>query len=194
MKTDNYSKHTSKNPLKQFFINNFFKTLIGDLKNLKIETVLDVGCGEGFSLNKLRENKIGKTYEGIDFSKDAILLGKKMYSKLNLKQGNAYKLNYKNNSFDLVLCTEVLEHLEKPEKALKELIRVSKKYLILSVPNEPYFYLFNYTQWGKDIGHINKWTMQGFTKLVKRQKVKILEKHAPFPWTMLLLKKIAFDK
>lgn len=189
MKTDNYSKHTSKNPLKQFFINNFFNSLFSVLKDLQIDTVLDVGCGEGFTLSKLKENKIGKKYEGIDASREAIYIGKKQYPELNLKEGNIYKLDYKDNSLDLVICTEVLEHLENPEKALRELLRVSKKYLIISVPNEPFFYLFNYTQWGKDIGHINKWTSRGFTKLVKRQKVKILKIHTPFPWTMVFAKK-----
>lgn len=189
MGTDNYKKHTSGNPLKRFFIRNFFNILLSQIKNLKIESVLDVGCGEGFTLNKLKENNIGKKHEGVDYAKEAIVIGSKLYPKLNLHQGNIYDLKYKDNSFDLVICSEVLEHLENPQKALKELARVSKKYLVLSVPNEPFFYLFNYTQWGKDIGHINKWTSREFKKLVNKQrKIKILKAKTPFPWTMILAK------
>ncbi len=190
MKTDNFEKHTSKNPLKKFFISNFFNILLAQIRNLKIQSVLDVGCGEGFTLNKLKENKIGKIYEGIDYSKEAIDLGKKAYPDLHISQGNIYNLKYKDNSFDLVICSEVLEHLEDPQKALKELSRVSKKYILLSVPNEPWFYIFNYTQWGKDIGHINKWTSLGFKKFIQQKSsAKILSLKTPFPWTVILLKK-----
>ena len=143
MKTDNYVKHTSGNPLKIFFIDNFYKVILKIVKNIKINTILDVGCGEGFTLNKFKKEGIGKTYKGIDYSNDAILIGKKLYPDLDLSQGNIYKLPFKNNSFDLVVCNEVLEHLENPEKGIKELIRVSKKYILLSVPNEPFFYFFN---------------------------------------------------
>ncbi|MFH1187028.1 MAG: class I SAM-dependent methyltransferase [Candidatus Levyibacteriota bacterium] len=189
-KTKNYAKHTSCNPLKKLFIANFFRVFFKLVKNLEINTVLDVGCGEGFTLNKLKEKKIGETYQGIDYSKEAIGIGKKLYPFLNLKQGDIYKLPYENNSFDLVICVEVLEHLENSEKGLKELIRVSKKYLFLSVPNEPLFYLSNYTQWGKDIGHINKWTIWGFRKFVEKQlDIKFLSMKTSFPWTMVLLRK-----
>lgn len=197
--TDNYKKHTSGNPLKRYFINNFFKTLLFQIKDLDIESVLDVGCGEGFTLNKLQEEGIGKKWEGIDFSEEAIKIGKKLYPSLDLHKGDISNLEYKNSSFDLVCCAEVLEHLKEPEDGLKELLRVSKKYLILSVPNEPMFYLFNYTQWGKDIGHINKWTSRRFKKFVQKNiegqqprgsESKVLSVKTPFPWTIVLLEKI----
>src|SRR3989344_5076349 len=138
-KTDNFRKHTGKNPLQKFLIGNFYKELISITKNLNISSVLDVGCGEGFTLNKLSENKIGKKLEGVDFQETAIEIGTKTHPHLALKQGNIYGLEYKDNTFDLVMATEVLEHLEDPKKGLLELIRVSKKYILLSVPNEPLF-------------------------------------------------------
>ena len=49
-----------------------------------------------------------------------------MYPSISIKQGDIYALPYNDNSFDLVICSEVLEHLEHPEKALTEVIRVSK--------------------------------------------------------------------
>lgn len=150
---------------------------------------MDVGCGEGFTLNKLKKNNIGKKYLGIDYSKTAIEIGKRLYPELDLKTGDIYKLEFKDNSFDLVICSEVLEHLENPLKALKELIRVSGKYILLSVPNEPLFQLFNFTQWGKDIGHINHWTSFGFKKLVESENIKIISVRTPFPWTVVLLEK-----
>lgn len=189
--TTNFEKHTSKNPLKNFFFKRFEDDLISLITPLNAEKILDAGCGEGFTLSKLYEFKIGKELEGIDSSEQAIELGKKMYPHLSLKIGDIYTLRYIDNSFDIVICTEVLEHLQDPKEALKELVRVSKKYLLLTVPNEPWFLLSNYTRWGEDIGHINKWSSSSFQKFITHNsKLKILRVKHPFPWTMILAKKL----
>lgn len=189
--TTNFEKHTSKNPLKQFFFNNFERDLISLVAPLRPQKILDAGCGEGFTLSKFHELKIGEQLEGIDFSEDAIGIGHKLYPYLNIRQADIYNLSYRNNSFDLVTCMEVLEHLENPKKALKEVVRVSSKYILLTVPNEPLFTIFNYTRWGKDIGHINKWTPGKFELFIKRNapNLQIISRKHPFPWTMVLAEK-----
>ncbi|MEK7559254.1 MAG: class I SAM-dependent methyltransferase [Patescibacteria group bacterium] len=195
-RTDNFVKHTSQNPLQKLLINNFYNHLVSAVKDLQLETVLDVGCGEGFTLNRLSEEGIGKKLEGVDFQEKAIEIGKKLHPDLTLKQGDIYKLEYKNNSFDLVMATEVLEHLKDPLKGLKELIRVSRKYILLSVPNEPFFMGANFlrgknlSRWGNDIEHIQHWTSSRFEEFVIGQGLKVIKKRHPFPWTMLLLSKI----
>lgn len=193
--TDNFKKHTNKNPLQKLLIDNFFSNLLTVVKDLKTNSILDVGCGEGFTLSRLKEKGIGKKLKGLEYSKEAIELGRKTHPDIEIIQGSIYKLPYKNNSFDLVLCTEVLEHLDDPKKALKELARTSRKYLLLSVPNEPYFMLANFlrgknlSRWGNDIEHIQHWTSREFERLVKNEKLKIISKRYPFPWTMFLLGK-----
>lgn len=195
-KTDNFKKHTHRNPIQRLLLWNFFKNLVNLTASKKVDSILDVGSGEGFTLNRLKEKGIGKKLEGLEYSKDAIALGKKTYPDIKITQGSIYELPYEDNSFDLVLCTEVLEHLDEPKKALKELIRVSKKYLVISVPNEPFFMFAqavrgkNWSRFGNDIEHINHWTMFGFPKFIKKNStVKILAKRFPFAWTMLLLEK-----
>lgn len=193
--TSNFLKHTSKNPVQQLLINNFYQTLIEIIKPLKAKTILDVGCGEGFSLNKLHENNIGEKLEGIDYSKEAVLLGKKLFPRLLLKTGSIYDLPYKNNYFDLVLCTEVLEHLDNPKRALRKILRVSKKYAIISVPNEPFFMMGNFLrgknvmQFGNDPEHIQHWTVFSFQRFLKRESIKIKAVRLPFPWIMALVEK-----
>ena len=188
----NFIKHTSKNPIQRYLINNFYSSLISLAKPLSPKNILDAGCGEGFTMHNLVKNKIGQTVTGIEFSNEAITLGKKLFPTLDFKQGSAYELPYKDNSVDLVVCTEVLEHLEDPKKGLEEALRVAKRYVIISVPNEPFFMLSNFLRGknllrlGNDPGHINHWTILTFQKFLKENGVKIKILKFPFPWILAL--------
>ncbi len=194
--TTNYKKHKTKNPVGKVFLSHFLNVVVKTVKPLPIQSILDVGCGEGFTLDRLQREKIGKTYEGIDSSDDAIELGKNLYLGLKFKKGDIYDLPYKANSFDLVICTEVLEHLDNPRKALRELLRVSNRYILLSVPNEPFFTFQriarfqNILHLGTHPEHIQHWTIPSFLKFVKIRGVKKLTTKFPIPWTMVLLKKV----
>jgi 2-polyprenyl-3-methyl-5-hydroxy-6-metoxy-1,4-benzoquinol methylase len=194
MKTTNLEKHTNQNPISQFFLNNFKQLLLEQIKQLKPESILDVGAGEGFTLEMIRLSKVTKKIEGIEYMDEAINLGKKINPKVKIKKGDIYKLPYKTNSFDLIICTEVLEHLENPKKALTELKRVAKKYIILSVPNEPLF-TFQRIMRGKNIlkfgahpEHIQHWSTEKFERFVAKQ-IKIIDLKTPLPWIMVTAKK-----
>lgn len=191
----NFLKHTSKNQIQKFLINNFYSSLISLTKPLNPITILDAGCGEGFTMDKLTRFGVGRKIEGVEYSKEAILLGKKLFPNLIFKEGSAYELPYKNNSFDLVVCTEVLEHLNQPEKALSEALRTSKKYVLISVPNEPFFMLGNFIRGknllhlGNDPGHINHWTIVSFLNFLKKNGLEIKTVKLPLPWILILGKK-----
>ena len=58
--TNNYKKNKSKNLIQNWLIENFYKKLLRLVVNLQIETILDAGCGEGFTLYRFYKNKIGK--------------------------------------------------------------------------------------------------------------------------------------
>lgn len=194
MTTDNFRKHTSKNPLQRLLIKRFYNSLLNEVQALKPVSILDAGCGEGFTLEKLRVNSIGENLYGIDIQETAINIGKKLYPHILFTKGGVYELPYGDNSFDVVICTEVLEHLEFPEKALSELYRVTKKFCVLSVPNEPYFRIANFlrgkniTRWGNDIEHIQHWSSKGIAHLVASY-FKLVSIKKPFPWTIVVGKK-----
>ena len=194
--TDNFRKHNSRNPLQKYLIEKFFEKFIDTVRFSNINTILDVGCGEGFIMKRLKKVKIGVSWEGIDYSDNVIEIGKRIHPDLKITKGDIYKLPYRANSFDLVVCTEVLEYLENPKKALRELIRVSGKYILLSVPNEPFFSLINFlrgknlSRRGSEIDQLQNWSAGAFAKFVNIKGVKIIDKKHPFPWTIVLLKKV----
>ena len=102
--------------------------------------ILDLGCGKGFLLYEIKKILKNINITGIDYSKYAIKNSKKEIKK-NLVYGNLNnKLNFKNKSFDLVLCINTLHNLELPEiiKSLKEIERigVSKYICVESFRNE----------------------------------------------------------
>jgi ubiquinone/menaquinone biosynthesis C-methylase UbiE len=100
------------------------------------ESVLDVGCGSGWMLRTLSRRGISRLY-GVDLSRGQYVKGESAeLSPSTFAEGDCYSLPFKNGSVDVVLMTEVLEHLEAPADAIKEGARVLKKggKLLVSVP------------------------------------------------------------
>ena len=96
-----------------------------------VKSLVDIGCGNGVFLNYLAKNKTYLDLLGVDRSETAL-----SYVKTEKKVADITKLPFDDNSFDCVTCLEVIEHLPANvyEIALKELTRISKKYVIISVP------------------------------------------------------------
>jgi ubiquinone/menaquinone biosynthesis C-methylase UbiE len=109
--------------------------------------------------------------------------------------GSIYNLPFENNSMDIVLCSEVLEHLEKPEKGLRELLRAARHSVVLSVPNEPFFRMGNMlafknvSRLGDPPDHIQHWSAGGFVKWVKKNADGFYCCQKSFPWTIVVIRK-----
>jgi 2-polyprenyl-3-methyl-5-hydroxy-6-metoxy-1,4-benzoquinol methylase len=111
---------------------------------VKKKIVGDIGCGSGHGSTLL--NKAKKVY-GSDISSHAIEFAKKMY-KAEFSVQDISALKYKDNQFDVAICSEVLEHTkEKADKALEEIKRVTNGLIIIGTPNSellgPHGYYFN---------------------------------------------------
>ena len=189
--TGNIEKYESKNPLKRVMVEKLNKRILDSINNMigdKKVIILDAGCGEGYIDKLLAERFPNSKITGLEFTEEAIKIAKERNKTVNYIQGDVGDMPFENNSFDLVICTEVLEHLNNPEMALQELVRVSNGSLLITVPHEPWFclgnllVLKNVTRLGNPIDHVNHWTQKSFSEFLKRSKMRgwIIEKS--FPW------------
>lgn len=103
--------------------------------------VLDVACGEGYGSFFMSD--YAKSVVGVDISEEAIDHASAVYVKPNLQflQGSATDLEFPDNSFDVVVSFETIEHLAEQERMLAEIRRVLRPegILIISSPNRPVY-------------------------------------------------------
>jgi SAM-dependent methyltransferase len=95
-----------------------------------VKTILDVGCGNGAITNFLASHF---EVTGVDRSAEAL-----KFVKTSKIQCSCDDMPFRANSFDLVLSSEMLEHLEDKiySNTINEIRRVSKKYILISVPDQ----------------------------------------------------------
>jgi ubiquinone/menaquinone biosynthesis C-methylase UbiE len=109
------------------------------LRSLLGETVLEVGCGSAYLANR-----ISKTHRttAVDIYLDEEASSK--YPKVHFVQAPITQLPFSDRSFDTVVSTHVLEHVQNITRAMAELRRVARRRLIVVVPRQrPYRYTFD---------------------------------------------------
>ncbi|MFO7660226.1 MAG: class I SAM-dependent methyltransferase [Candidatus Cloacimonadaceae bacterium] len=131
---------------------------ISELIPAEVKTILDVGCGNGIITNLLAEKW---DVTGLDSSREAL-----EHVKAEKVLSSATELPFDDNSFDLVMSSEMLEHLNDSylAKAIAEIIRVDRKYILITVPNSEYLPL-SQTKCPKCSTVFHAWHhLQSFTK------------------------------
>ena len=108
--------------------------IIKDLVGFTTGRILDCGCAEGHLLNQLS----GKKY-GVDISSHGLKRARERNPDATILKGSLTHLPFDNDSFDVVTCSEVLEHISNYKTAIAEIKRVTKSNggkMIISVPHE----------------------------------------------------------
>jgi 2-polyprenyl-3-methyl-5-hydroxy-6-metoxy-1,4-benzoquinol methylase len=161
------------------------------VEELEPRSVLDVGCGEGFTIERLLWMDGHVPVQGVDYDWPALLEARAKHPRIFFQMGDILRLPYAASAFELVLCLEVLEHLAQPKLALEEVGRVSAGHCLISVPNEPFFMLSNLLRgknvraWGNDPEHIQRWTGGRFLRMLS-QRFTVERVMYPFPWVLAL--------
>ena len=170
--------YNSRNIAIKFVHNNRLNNIITIIKKFKIKNInlLDAGCGEGHLLEKLYKIEKNNNYYGIDIVNHAINQTKKRCPFANIKLGDIYKTKYPNKFFDIIICTEVLEHIFEFKSVLKELRRILKPngLLIITFPNEFLWTISRLFLCRKSIrvpDHVNSFSPKFFKKNVNMQLV-----------------------
>lgn len=210
-----------KDVLKRILVNvgdlGFKRRVLEIVKNLDLkenDKVLDCGCGEGFYLMVL--NSLFPKLKITGYDNDAKMLskaGKWLKGKKNIQiiNGDICKIPFKNKTFDKIILSEVLEHLNDDYSALLEVKRILKPggKVVITVPNHNYPFFWDPLNWTRErlgLGHFNKdiellaglWSMhlrlyypKELESLAKKagfkiEKIKILT-HYCLPFTQVIL-------
>jgi len=173
-----------------------FKYYLNFVKSNKIKRISEFGAGEGY-LSKITHSVYPNSELYIsDISNKyfknikSLIKSKKVYTSVQ----NVEKTMYQNDYFDLSICNEVLEHVKEPTDAVKELNRVTKGYLIVTVPLEPFWRLLNIlrlkylSHLGNTPGHVNHWFPSSILYLIKKNDFNIVRSKVVFPWFFILAK------
>ncbi len=108
------------------------------VKKPKILKILDVGCGDGvilYLLNQKLKNENIELY-GIDSSNLALKIAKRKIPRGIFTIAEVYNLPYEDNFFDLIISSDVIEHVLRPDKMLSEIKRVGKdnSHVVIGTP------------------------------------------------------------
>jgi SAM-dependent methyltransferase len=147
-------------------LSSFARRIVGNLNNLQ-PRILDVGCGTGANLEMLAQ--FGEA-EGVDVSTEALDFCQTRGLK-NVRQGEAERLPYEDQSFDLVTGLDVVEHLDNDLAGLQEMRRVLRPNgrALLFVP--AFMFL-----WGvqDDISnHRRRYTLASLKKVVRQAGLEV---------------------
>jgi 2-polyprenyl-3-methyl-5-hydroxy-6-metoxy-1,4-benzoquinol methylase len=133
------------------------------------DRVLDVGCGIGYGLRIMSAKASHST--GIDLDSYAIKCANKNLSKetgsINLQTYNGKHIPFQNYDYDIVTCVDVIEHVPNYLGLLKEMVRVSRRVILISTPNRR---PENTRPDGKpkNIWHLREWSFEEFDVILRQ--------------------------
>lgn len=193
---DFFGKYTSSGRIGNRLVHRFFDSVIAMMRSRKEPgSVLEIGAGPGFSTARIAAALPERVrFEASEFDAELAQSARGRNPRVPISQESIYELNRADGSFDMVVCLEVLEHLEDPVSALRELHRVSRRDVILSVPREPLWCWLNMmrgkylTSGGNTPGHIQHWSKSAFAHFVGTC-FSVQSVATPLPWTVILATK-----
>jgi len=165
--------------------NNFTYRILIDILNKNVgsqkKKILDIGCGAG-TLSFYLGNK-NHDVLGIDISSKAIKECLNSKKGLNLNNVNFEQFDFPNNypkeKFDVVIFTEVIEHVEDDKKALGIIWKILKPngLMILSTPSNkaPLHRIGLTKKFDLKVGHVRRYSLSNITNIINESEFKIIK-------------------
>lgn len=148
----------------------------------KTKNVLDIGCGTGTVAFYLAEK--GIRVVGLDISRNAVEIARENAKCLGLSDRVKFKVSnfpksYISGKFDLVICSEVLEHIEDDSKSVSKILRLLGQggMAIFSSPlKESVLNRLGFTKhFDKDVGHLRRYDAKQFTAMITKNDFKVIK-------------------
>jgi 2-polyprenyl-3-methyl-5-hydroxy-6-metoxy-1,4-benzoquinol methylase len=188
-----YDKYGSQNPIERRMVAGFMARFDELVERTGARQAHEVGCGEG----ELAIRLAGKGLEvrGTDAFPQVLEEARRRaaaaHAAIELEAVAVQDLDPGRHSAELIVCCEVLEHLENPGRALEVLAGLARPWLIASVPREPLWRALNLARLsyvgdlGNTPGHLGHWSTRGFVRFLT-SRFEVVELRTPMPWTMAL--------
>ena len=188
-----YDKYSTPNPIERRLVSGFLAQLMQLVDRTGASEAHEVGCGEGELALRLAAR--GLRVRGSDAFAEVIGEARRRAAaacaEVAYETRSVQELDPERDAAELVLCCEVLEHLEDPDGALDVLATLAKPWLIVSVPREPLWRALNLARLkyvrdlGNTPGHLSHWSRAGFLRFLEA-RLEVVEVRSPLPWTMAL--------
>lgn len=151
MKTTHLIKHVVSQEVDPAFAQRA-EYILNKVRTEKPKRILDAGCGRGFYVKVLSLMKEPIEIVGIDIKEEYLEKARKNTAndkRVKILNASIYELPFKDGYFDCVISSEVLEHLDDDEMAVKEIHRVLKKkgIFLSSVPHKNFPFFWDPLNW-----------------------------------------------
>ena len=188
-----YDKYGSANPIERRLMAGFMSDLDELVERCGAKEAHEVGCGEGEV--SIRLARRGIRVRGTDAFPQVLeeARGRAAAARVEIafEATPIERLDPERHSAELVICCEVLEHLEDPDRGVEVLSGLARPWLIASVPREPLWRALNLARvsyvgaLGNTPGHLSHWSKRGFERFLG-ERFEVVDLRSPLPWTMAL--------
>jgi 2-polyprenyl-3-methyl-5-hydroxy-6-metoxy-1,4-benzoquinol methylase len=188
-----YDKYGTSNPVARRLMTGFMSQLDELVERTGAQDAHEVGCGEGELAIRLARR--GLAMRATDAFPQVLEEARRRAAAadvaIDFEATPVEELDPERHAAELILCCEVLEHLEDPDRALDVLAGLARPWLIASVPREPLWRALNLARLsyvgdlGNTPGHLNHWSKREFVRFLTR-RFEVIETRSPTPWTMVL--------
>lgn len=188
-----YDKYATTNPVERRLVGAFLSDLEELVEHSGAREAHEVGCGEGELT--LRLARRGMRIRGSDSAAAVIAEARRRAvdagEAIDFRTAAVEDLVAERDSAELIICCEVMEHLDDPAVALDVIAELARPWALFSVPREPIWRALNLarlkyvSELGNTPGHLQHFSRRAFLGTLD-DRFEVTAVRSPLPWSMAL--------